>query len=99
MEAYDISTPEKISKERTLANEILAELTRARVKFPGKNATFPALVEEVGELATALMEETKDRVHKEAIQVAVMAMRIVLDGDQTLDGWREYKNLDRLLDD
>ena len=37
-----------------LLSEILRELSRARAKFPGKNVTFAALVEEVGELATAL---------------------------------------------
>ena len=89
----------QLSPEYVLAERIINELFRAREKFPGKNATFPALVEEVGELATALMEETTERVHKEAIQVAVMAMRIILDGDQTLDVWSEYKNLDRLIND
>lgn len=88
-----------LSPEYALADRIINELFRAREKFPGKNATFPALVEEVGELATALMEEPTYRVHNEAIQVAVMAMRIVLDGDQTLDDWRAYKNLERLIND
>ena len=39
--------------EDALCSEILAELTRARAKFTGKNVTFAALVEEVGELAAA----------------------------------------------
>jgi hypothetical protein len=54
------------------------------------------MVEEVGELATALFEENKDRVRQEAVQVAVMAMRVVLDGDHTFDNWREEKGLDKL---
>lgn len=82
--------------EALLADEILAELVRARTKFPGKNVTFAALVEEVGELATATFEESRDRVRKEAVQVAVMAMRMVLDGDHTFDDWRASKGLDAL---
>lgn len=87
---------EGVTDEQVLASEILAELTRARTKFPGKNVTFAALVEEVGELATATFEESRDRVRKEAVQVAVMAMRMVLDGDHTFDDWRAEKGLDPL---
>lgn len=82
--------------EQVLANEILAELARARTKFPGDNVTMLALMEEVGELAKATFEESRDRVRKEAVQVATMAMRVVLDGDSTLDGWRGSKGLDTL---
>lgn len=84
------------STEEILAGEILSELARARAKFPGKNVTFAALVEEVGELATATFEECADRVRKEAVQVAVMAMRMVLDGDHSFELWREERGLDPL---
>lgn len=77
--------------------EIVDELTRAREKFPGTNCTLAALMEEVGEVSTALMEEPRAHVRKEAVQVAVVAMRIVLDGDQTLDEWRKSKGLDPLV--
>lgn len=87
---------EAVGDEAGLANEIGAELARARAKFPGKNVTFAALVEEVGELATATFEESRERVRKEAVQVAVMAMRMVLDGDHTFDDWRAAKGLDAL---
>lgn len=82
--------------ERALADEIVLELIRARRKFPGKNVTFAALVEEVGELATATFEESAERVRREAVQVAVMAMRMVLDGDHTYEPWRAEKGLDPL---
>lgn len=88
---------DKIGKaEIELSQEILAGLIHARTKFPGKNVTFAALVEEVGELATATFEEPSANVRKEAIQVAVMAMRMVLDGDHTFDAWRASKGLDAL---
>lgn len=82
--------------EQELVNEIIAELARARTKFPGKNVTFAALVEEVGELATAMFSENRERVREEAVQVAVMAMRVVLDGDHSFDSWRLDKALDSL---
>ena len=77
-----------------LLGDIVAELIRARDKFPGKNVTFCALIEEVGELSTALFSEPRANVRKEAVQVAVMAMRIVLDGDHTLEAWRYSRDLD-----
>ncbi|UFS64365.1 hypothetical protein LO749_09310 [Paracoccus denitrificans] len=92
----DVQETRVATREETLAGEILAELTRARAKFPGKNVTFAALVEEVGELATATFEEGADRVRKEAVQVAVMAMRMILEGDHCYEPWRAEKGLDPL---
>lgn len=80
-----------------MLGEIAVELERARAKFPGDNVTTLALVEEVGELAKATFEQSRAAVRKEAVQVAVMAMRVVLDGDATLDGWRASKGLDALI--
>ncbi|WP_336801445.1 hypothetical protein [Kaistia sp. MMO-174] len=91
--------PATRSYEEGLTADILAELVRARAKFPGKNVTLAALMEEVGELATATFEEGRERVRKEAVQVAVMAMRMVLDGDHTFDAWRAEKGLDALVAD
>lgn len=86
-----------MTPENQLMNEIIAELARARAKFPGDNVTMLALMEEVGELAKASFEESRAAVRKEAVQVAVMAMRVVLDGDASLDQWRYNKGLDRLV--
>ena len=82
--------------ERRVLLDVIAELQHARDKFPGPNVTALALMEGVGELATALFSESLERVRKEAIQVAVMAIRCILDGDQTLDDWRASKGLDPL---
>ena len=82
--------------EHELMWEILQELHRARTKFPGNNVTMLALMDEVGELAKASFEEPAANVRKEAVQVAVMAIRMVMDGDQTLDGWRAARGLDAL---
>ena len=43
-----------MTKEQEVLDEILEELTRARNKFPGKNVTFAALVEEHRELASKI---------------------------------------------
>lgn len=63
-------------------DEIAAEVMRARDKFPGNRHLLAALVEEVGELAKAyLQREGGDRVRKEAIQIACVAIRIIEEGD------------------
>jgi NTP pyrophosphatase (non-canonical NTP hydrolase) len=70
---------------------IIEEHNRARNKFPAQDVwkTLAALTEEVGELNQAVLqyydEPQKnielDDIHKEARQVAVMALRILLDVD------------------
>lgn len=67
---------------------VAAEVKRARRKFPGENATNAALVEEVGEVSTALMFEPWSAVIAEAIQVAAMACRLAVEGDVTFQDWR-----------
>ena len=85
--------------EQALVAEILAELARARHKYPADgNCTMLALGEEYGEVCRAVGEESRDRVRSEAVQVAAMAMRIVLDGDPTLDRWRADRGLDPLVE-
>jgi hypothetical protein len=71
---------------RTLET-ISTELAHARHKFPMPNPTFVALAEEVGELAQALLKckpvdcQKATAVYDEAKQVAVMAIRIMEEGD------------------
>ena len=73
--------------------DVRAELRRAREKFPGDRITLIALAEEFGELSKALLDETANRVYKEAVQTAVMAARVAIDGDSSVDDWREVRGL------
>lgn len=79
--------------EFTFIRMLVQELAAARVKHPGTNVTTIALFEEVGEVAKALLDERGDRVWKEAIQTAVMAMRVAIEGDTSVDGWRNDNGL------
>jgi hypothetical protein len=68
-------------QHRTI-DAINAEVMRARMKFPSNAKMLAALVEEVGELAKALLQRMPtDEVRKEAIQVACVAVRIIEEGD------------------
>lgn len=74
------------------------EALRAQTLFPNPAGLLTALVEEVGEVAKAMLDESMDRVRKECIQVAAMALRLATEGDPTLDAVRaarfaEGKNL------
>jgi NTP pyrophosphatase (non-canonical NTP hydrolase) len=66
---------------------ITDELAAAREAFPGKTHMLAALVEEVGELAQAIMQHDRKQetsVHevlREAVQVACMAIRVAVEGD------------------
>jgi NTP pyrophosphatase (non-canonical NTP hydrolase) len=60
-----------------VTNELVHnEIERGRTKFPGYRFTFAALIEEVGELAEAILGGNKDAVRREAIQVAAISARI-----------------------
>ena len=74
-----------------------AELRRARAKFPGDRIMTLALAEEFGELCKAVLDESAEAVRKEAVQVACMAARVVLDGDGSVVDWRRERGLDPLL--
>ena len=76
--------------------DVQNEIFRARKKFPTNDLLMVALTEEVGELAKALVDEPKDRVYEEAIQVACVAIRIATEGDSTVDEWRKRMGNDAL---
>lgn len=69
--------------------DIENELSKARFKFPKCADTLPALMEEVGELAQAMIQQKHEpnknicheNIYKEAVQVACMAIRIATEGD------------------
>lgn len=81
----------------TFLAEVRAELVRARTLFPGDRIMTVALAEEFGELCKAILDEPAANVRKEAVQVATMAARVVLDGDGSVREWRALKGLDPLI--
>ena len=82
-----------------LLTDISIELRRARAKFPADdNLTTIAMFEEAGEVAKAVLSEDPAAVRKECVQLAVMAMRIVLDGDPSTTAYRaKYHQLPPLV--
>jgi len=71
--------------------KMVKELAKARKKFPYSEGALCALTKEVGELARALLDEKWECIEKEAVQVAVMALRIAIEGDSTLNTLREKR--------
>lgn len=70
---------------KNIATELQAELDRARAKFPNGYNLNAALMEEVGELASAQMQQLGwMAIRKEAIQVMAVAVRIMEEGDASL---------------
>lgn len=58
------------------------EVRRARKKFPSNRHLLAALMEEVGEVAEALLHNHHPHhIHEEALQVACVAVRIKEEGD------------------
>lgn len=74
-------------------DDVTDELKRARAKFPGDRIMTIALAEEFGELAKAMLDEPGANVWNEAVQTAVMAARVAIDGDSSVDDWRAEKGL------
>lgn len=73
-----------IPRKKFLA-DVEAEYKRATDKFPSNKKLDAALMEEVGELAKALLHITEKNaspqdVYAEAVQVATVAMRIAVEG-------------------
>jgi len=66
--------------------EVHTEVCRARAKFPENDLKFPALIEEVGEVAKALLESERGlvgtgEVYRELVQTACMCLRLATEGD------------------
>lgn len=89
-----LSAAKGSQRDAEFLSNVMTEIIRARTKFPVQSAliTIVALQEEVGELAEAYLDhaiianeykkgKTLKDIHKEALQVAVMAMRVALDCD------------------
>lgn len=74
---------------KSIITDIMEELAQARRKFPSNEDVLPALTEEVGELNRAMLQQkhepAKGRTHRdiynEAKQTAVMAIRVMTEGD------------------
>jgi NTP pyrophosphatase (non-canonical NTP hydrolase) len=102
-EMYDTVTENDARAPQALTLQaVRAEMIRARIKFPENNVLLAALMEEVGELANALLElrfaclrgevegadAMRDAVQREAIQVASTALRILEDGTSEFPQYR-----------
>lgn len=85
----DLSAHQRLnSVDGQIISMVRGELDAARGKFPGSTHMLAALMEEVGELAQALMQhdtdgsQTTQEVLREAVQVAAMAIRVAAEGDE-----------------
>lgn len=91
MDNKSVYWPKTMPKESNeFAQEMLRELDRARLKFPSPVCCLAALTEEVGELAQAMLKVAAgkwdaQRIYEEAVQVAAMAARCAIEGDESLN--------------
>ncbi len=96
--AEELSQEERMNgMDEHTAYCIDSELTFARHKFPGTRYQLPALMEEVGDLAQAMIAHSLGnqkgaQVYAEAIQVACMAIRIAEEGDEAFPYRFEYEH-------
>lgn len=72
------------------AENVYAEQKHAAEKFPNGNNLLAALMEEVGELAEALLKiqesgESPENVYKEGVQVAATVYRLLALGEKTFE--------------
>lgn len=77
---------------KSTLDELSKEISFARNKFPGNTFLLPALMEEVGELAQAyLQKQSLNKIRREALQVACVALRIYEEGDNAFSqlDWKE----------
>jgi excisionase family DNA binding protein len=78
-----------------MLQEIQTELERSRGMSPNPSGCLAALVEVVGTLAKALLDEPRDRVREEAVQLAALAIRVGEEGDPALDTVRLARTFER----
>ena len=88
----DAPTDEQID---TFLNCVRLELMHALDEFPDPAGSMAALTEEVGEVAKALLDEPQEDVHTECVQTAVVALRVAVQGDPSLDPIRLAKGLNK----
>ncbi len=83
--------------------DVAAEACRAIRKYPSAKSLFVSLLQEAGELATTLRKGDALNRRKEAVQVAALALRIAVQGDddatQAFDPLREIDERERRLDE
>lgn len=77
--------------DKDFVRAVQFEIQRARAKFPDSQCSVIALMEEVGELAKAVLDESWERVEEEAVQVAVMAQRVAIDKDRSVAEYRNHR--------
>lgn len=82
------------SEEAIFLLYVFLELKKAREKFPSSAGVMVALMEEVGELSKAVLEESHERVICEAVQVACVAARVAVEGDSLFTHFRRGIGLD-----
>lgn len=79
-----------VANKTKFMQDVLYEHRKAVAIFPAPNPSVAALTEETGELAKALLHIRENKsddwgsVYDEAVQVAAVAMRIALEGDETI---------------
>lgn len=90
------------------ANQARDNAWRGIAKYPGTKVMFVSLLQEAGELATQLRAGNQQQIHREALDVAAIALRIAVQGDEDAalafdplqalyDGDQEIAELKQLL--
>ncbi len=91
------SEAKKQSAEIYLYSEVVVQLQRLRVKYPENDAAFLNLIEAIDSLAKALADEPATNVRVKAIEAMALIMRLVLDGDSSIDALRLKRALNNIV--